>query len=76
MEEIEFVECSDCAKKPGTPVLCNQCLAIRHVVGMANKAIRDRNDLKAELNEMRKTLVKAITEQMKGCKKCLKRSTK
>lgn len=24
--EEEFVECSDCAKKPGTPVLCNDCV--------------------------------------------------
>jgi len=72
MEEIIFMECGDCAKKPGTPELCPQCLAVRGLVTTVNTLIRKNNDLKDEvetlnkdLTEMRRNLVKAITTKKK-----------
>ena len=90
MDEIVFVECEDCAKKTGTPKLCPQCLSVRGIVETANTVIVQNNkfrsdidritdDLevsKQEVKSIRQSLVKVITNQMKRCKKCLKRSIK
>ena len=32
MKKVEFKECSVCAKKPGSPVLCPSCLHNRHLI--------------------------------------------
>lgn len=33
MVEKEFVECPECAKKPGSPRLCPSCLENRRIIG-------------------------------------------
>jgi len=32
MKRVEFKECSVCAKKPGSPVLCPSCLHNRQLI--------------------------------------------
>jgi len=39
-EEFKFVECSICASKPGSPVLCNSCLANRETISKLNDKIK------------------------------------
>lgn len=36
----DFVECSACAAKSGSPTLCWACLANRHIVGMLQRELR------------------------------------
>lgn len=36
-EAIEFVECPQCAAKPGTPALCTSCLRNRHTIDEMKK---------------------------------------
>ena len=39
MSDLEFHECESCAKKPGTPPLCNSCLHNRQTIEKANRKI-------------------------------------
>jgi len=41
-ENYEFVECSVCASKLGSPVLCNSCLANREAISKLKDEVKSR----------------------------------
>lgn len=50
---LEFVSCAACAAKPGSPVLCHECLERRELYGLAERARHNRGVPKEVRDEAR-----------------------
>jgi len=42
MEDLEFVECPECASKPGSPTLCDSCLKNRNSISKLKQELENR----------------------------------
>ena len=45
MDRLEFRECDNCAKKPGSPVLCGSCIHNRGMISVASREIKRLNSV-------------------------------
>lgn len=52
MKDLEFHECEGCAKKPGTPILCSNCLHNREAIGKASNEIKRLNSIISSIVEL------------------------
>jgi hypothetical protein len=49
MKEIIFRECKECSKKPGSPILCDECLEQRHRIELINRSLEKFEEVYKEL---------------------------
>ncbi len=59
---LEFVECSVCAAKPGSPTLCDSCLKNRHAIETLTSKLNPRK----WSNEMSKVWHQSIPDLYKA----------
>lgn len=43
LENLTFVECPECEKKPGSPTLCQSCFHNRTVISMLHGRLKGRS---------------------------------